>query len=64
MVSTAAASALGGMILRLGKRYQIPIIHIVRRQEQVDLLRQRGAEYVLNSSDPQFVEQLARDLAQ
>jgi NADPH:quinone reductase len=58
MVNTAAASALGGMILRLGKRYQIPIIHIVRRQEQVDLLRQRGAEYVLNSNDQQFAEQL------
>jgi len=58
MVSTAAASALGGMILRLGKRHQIPIIHVVRRQTQVDVIRGRGGEHILNSSDPDFVEQL------
>jgi len=58
IVSTAAASALGGMILRLGKRNNIPIIHVVRRQEQVDYVRSLGGEYVLNSSDVDFVEQL------
>src|SRR5215813_469821 len=60
MVSTAAASALGGMILRLGKRRGIPIIHVVRRQAQVDWIRSLGGEYVLNSSDADFVEQLRR----
>jgi NADPH2:quinone reductase len=58
IVSTAAASALGGMILRLAKRHHSPIIHIVRRQAQVDLVRGRGGEHVLNSSDTDFVEQL------
>jgi NADPH2:quinone reductase len=58
MVSTAAASALGGMLLRLGKRHQISIIHIVRRQMQVDVIRGRGGEHILNSSGPDFVEQL------
>ena len=58
MVNTAAASALGGMILRLGKRRNTPIIHVVRRQAQVDLVRDRGGEYVLNSSDTDFAEQL------
>ena len=58
MVSTAAASALGGMLLRLGKRRNLPIIHIVRRQAQVDGIRELGGEYVLNSSDDDFVEQL------
>ena len=58
IVSTAAASALGGMILRLGKRRNIPIIHVVRRQAQVDWVRGLGSEYILNSSDPDFVEQL------
>jgi len=58
IVNTAAASALGGMILRLGKRYNIPIIHIVRRQEQVDLVRRRGGEFILNSGDNDFVENL------
>jgi len=58
IVSTAAASALGGMILRLGKRRGIPIIHIVRREAPADLVRERAGEYVLNSSDENFVEQL------
>jgi len=58
IVSTAAASALGGMILRLAKRHNIPVIHIVRRQAQVDTVRGLGGEYVLNSSDADFVEQL------
>ena len=60
MVSTAAASALGGMLLRIGKRRGIPIINVVRRQEQVDLMRSRGAEYVLDSSQADFPEQLRR----
>src|SRR4030095_12613683 len=36
----------------------IPIIHVVRRQAQVDWIRELGGEYVLNSSDADFVEQL------
>jgi len=60
MVSTAAASALGRMILRLGKRRNIPVIHVVRRQAQVDWVRTLGGEYVLNSSDSDFVEQLRK----
>jgi NADPH:quinone reductase-like Zn-dependent oxidoreductase len=62
IISTAAASALGGMIIRLGKRHNIPIINVVRRQEQVDWVRGLGSEYVLNSTDADFVEQL-RELA-
>ena len=58
IVSTAAASALGGMILRLGKRYNIPVIHIVRRQAQAEWVRSLGGEFVLNSSELDFVEQL------
>ncbi len=58
IVSTAAASALGGMILQMGKRRGIPIINIVRRQEQVEQLRGKGGEFVLNSRDSDFVKQL------
>jgi NADPH:quinone reductase len=60
IVSNAAASALGRMILRLGQLYHIPIIHIVRRQEQAELLCSIGAQYVLNSSDPHFHAQLRK----
>ena len=51
------------MILRLGKRHNIPIIHVVRRPEQVELIRSRGGEFVLNSEDSDFVERL-REMAQ
>lgn len=53
-VQTAAASALGRMIVRLGQRFSLPLINVVRRPEQVTLLRQMGAEHVLNSADPGF----------
>jgi NADPH2:quinone reductase len=58
IVSNAAASALGRMILRLGQTYHVPVIHLVRRQEQAELLRSLGGEHVLNSSDPNFQDQL------
>lgn len=58
IVSTAAASALGGMLLKMGQRSNLPIIHIVRRQEQVELVRSRGGEHILNSSEPGFAERL------
>ncbi|MEM6283483.1 MAG: zinc-binding dehydrogenase [Chloroflexota bacterium] len=57
-VSTAAASQLGRMMLRIGIQRNFPIIHVVRRDEQVKLLRDLGGEHVLNSSDDDFDEQL------
>ncbi|TGK06963.1 alcohol dehydrogenase [Leptospira semungkisensis] len=57
-VQTGAASALGRMLLRLSNKKKIPGIHIVRRKEQVDLLKSLGAEYVLDSSSPNFDREL------
>jgi NADPH2:quinone reductase len=57
-VQTAAASALGRMIIRLSRKFGIPGIHVVRRQEQIEELRSLGAEHVLNSSEPDFDERL------
>ena len=54
VVQTAAASALGRMVVRLGQKFSIPTINVVRRADQVELLRKMGAEHVLNSSDPGF----------
>src|SRR6516225_7449636 len=34
-VQTAAASALGKMVIRLGQRFHLPVINVVRRAEQV-----------------------------
>jgi NADPH2:quinone reductase len=62
IANTAAASMLGRMILRLGLRYHVPVINIVRRQEQADLLRSLGAEFVLQSQEPNFSDQF-RELA-
>jgi len=58
IVSTAAASALGRMIARLGRQHGLPVINIVRRQEQVELLDSLGAQYVLNSFDEDFPDRL------
>lgn len=63
IVQTAAASALGSMVLRLARRFQLPIINIVRRAEQEKLLSRLGAEHVLNSNDADFDAKL-RELAQ
>lgn len=60
LVQTAAAGALGQMILALGRRAGLTMLHIVRRQEQVDLLRELGAVHVLDSSAPDFDRQLRR----
>ena len=59
VVQTAAASALGQMVLRLSQRAGLPMVHIVRRAEQVEALRALGAEVVLDSSTPDFDEALA-----
>ncbi len=58
IVHTAAASALGQMINRLGQSEGIQIINIVRRKEQVELLKQQGATIVLNSSEASFDQEL------
>ncbi len=58
VVQSAAASALGRMIFRLGQRFGITVINVVRRQEQIDLLQALGAKYVLNSSATDFEEHL------
>ncbi len=54
VVQTAAASALGKMVIRLGQKFSLPVINIVRRAEQVEALRAIGAVHVLNSSDSGF----------
>jgi NADPH:quinone reductase len=58
IVHAAAASNLGQMLVRICKADGIPLVNIVRSQEQVDLLKGIGAEIVLNSTDADFVERL------
>jgi NADPH:quinone reductase len=58
IVNSAAAGALGHMIIILGKKHNIPIINVVRNQSQADLLQRQGARYVLKNTDPGFADQL------
>ena len=58
IVLTAAASSVGQMIARSCQSAGIEIINIVRRDAQVELLKQRGAAIVLNSSDSDFDQKL------
>lgn len=58
VAQTAAASALGRMVNKLALRRRVPVVNVVRRQEQVELLRAEGAEHVLNSTDADFDERL------
>lgn len=61
VVQNAAASQVGRMVIKLAQTMQIPVVNIVRRAEQVELLQSLGAEYILNSADPDYPAQL-RDL--
>jgi NADPH:quinone reductase-like Zn-dependent oxidoreductase len=63
IVLTAAASALGQMVNRLGRSAGVQVISIVRREAQVELLKQQGATVVLNSSEAHFDQEL-RDVCQ
>jgi NADPH2:quinone reductase len=58
LVHTAAASNLGQMLVKLCIEDGVPLVNIVRKQEQVDLLKSIGAKYVCNSSEPTFMTDL------
>jgi NADPH:quinone reductase-like Zn-dependent oxidoreductase len=54
LVHTAAASNLGQMLNRICRADGVPLVNIVRRPEQVALLREQGAAHVCDSSEPTF----------
>lgn len=54
----AAAGSLGQMVVRLAARRQVTSINIVRREAQVEVLREAGAEHVVVSSSDGAAEQL------
>jgi NADPH:quinone reductase-like Zn-dependent oxidoreductase len=58
IIHTAAASNLGQMLQKVCLADGIPLINVVRSQEQGDLLRAIGARWVLNSKDADFTERL------
>ena len=58
LVNNAAASSLGKMLVRLTKSRDIPLINIVRKDEQAEGLKALGAVHVLNSNSEDFAEEL------
>jgi len=54
LVHTAAASNLGQMLNRLCRADGIPLVNIVRSADQVQILRDLGAEHIVNSAEPSF----------
>ena len=54
IVNNAAASVLGKMLIKLSLKSNLPLINIVRRNEQVEMLKKIGAKYVLNAEDEAF----------
>ena len=62
LVHTAAASNLGQMLVKICKDDGIPLVNIVRKSEQVDLLKNLGAEYICNTSDESFMDDLVNAL--
>jgi NADPH:quinone reductase len=63
LVHTAAASNLGQMLVKLCAKDDVPLVNIVRKPDQEELLRSLGAVHVCNSASPSFEADLTEALA-
>lgn len=63
LVHTAAASNLGRMLVAICREDGIPLVNVVRRAEQAQILAELGAEHICNSADPDFAAQLRAAIA-
>jgi NADPH2:quinone reductase len=64
LVHTAAASNLGQMLVKLCLEENVPLVNIVRRPEQAELLRSIVAEHVCDSSASTFSNDLTEAITQ
>jgi NADPH:quinone reductase len=62
LVHTAAASNLGQMLVKLCIKDGVPLVNIVRKPDQEELLRSLGAVHVCNSASPTFSSDLVETL--
>lgn len=58
LVNNAAASSLGKMLISLCAETGLPLINIVRKEEQRHELHRLGASHILNSSESTFETEL------
>ena len=63
IVHTAASSNLGQMLVRICLADGIPLVNIVRSEAQAAMLRGMGATHVVDSSAPDFQDQLVEAIA-
>jgi NADPH:quinone reductase-like Zn-dependent oxidoreductase len=64
LVHTAAASNLGQMLNKICLKDGIALVNIVRSPPQVEILRKIGAEYVVDSTSPTFMDDLTSTLVE
>ena len=62
LVHTAAASNLGQMLNKICLADDVPLVNIVRKPEQEEILKDLGAKYICNSSSDSFIPDLAKAL--
>ena len=60
LLQTAAGSALGRMVIRLGQFYGFRTLNVVRRREQIDEMRRLGGTAVIATADGTITEQVAK----
>jgi NADPH:quinone reductase-like Zn-dependent oxidoreductase len=63
LVHTAAASNLGQMLQKICLADGVDLVNVVRKPEQVELLRRIGAKHVCNMSEATFTSDLTEALA-
>jgi NADPH:quinone reductase-like Zn-dependent oxidoreductase len=64
LVHTAAASNLGQMLNKICIKDGIGLVNIVRSPQQADILRKIGAKYVVDSTAPDFMDDLTNALVE
>lgn len=64
IVHTAAASNLGQMLVKICAKDGIPLVNIVRSDAQVEILKDIGAKYIVNSSADDFIERLVEAIVE
>lgn len=64
LVHTAAASNLGQMLNKICIKDGIGLVNIVRSKEQAEILKKIGAKHVVDSSTPDFLDDLTAALVE
>ncbi|MBS0475970.1 MAG: zinc-binding dehydrogenase [Proteobacteria bacterium] len=64
IVHAAAASNLGQMLVKICQADGVPLVNIVRSEEQVKILKDLGATHVLNMTDADFMPKLTDAIAE